>query len=412
MMRIRGFKMKANVLLMVVLIVFVIILSFNPILAGTDPMNENYRSVVDLTQQIYSHDQVLQDLKYIINKYPGKVCLEYIGSSVLSRKIPALILGQQPEKAKHKLLIVGNMHAREIHSSQIIIKQIEFYLHNRGRKYQGHMVADIFRDAAIFYIPMSNPDGNEIVFDGIRCLESGTDDWDGGLSIPKNYPQRLELVAKIKAAIIANAAEIEKRSGKRLEGYRFSGKDLTIYKSNANGVDLHYNFYEKGVNEEYIRKYAQGEKRTFRQGPFASEGYIGAYGIDQPETVAVRDFIQKYGLYQASITYHGRMPTVFYDYTGRLRVQIAKEKRDSFKQIAEILAKVSGSPVSYTINGPAGFSGWYQQKYQALSLNIETGYAKFKGKAAYCPLPTEQLPVIWQAQKFVPLQLLVEMKKK
>lgn len=374
--------------------------------ASDDVLDESYRSLVDLSTRIYPHAKINADLADLCRRFPDRARLEPVGKSVWGREIIALALGQSGSRPKHRVLIIGNMHAREVHSAPLMVKQIELYLHNWDRAFKGRRIGELFSENAIYYVPTTNPDGNEIVYDGIRCMEGNTDIWEGQC-IPKTVPSREAAMERIKGMIAESAIQVKQFYGRNITPYVFSGKDLVIYKANANGVDLHYNFHEPGINSEYILAQRGKTKLAFSKTSPGTQGFTGDKGIDQPETMAVRDFIEKHALREFSITYHGRFPKIFYNFTLKWGPDAPLEKRAFFKKVATELAELSGSPLYAEGSGPVGFCGWFQQKYHALSFNIETGYEVFNGKPAYCPLPAEQLPVIWKAQKLVPLQFLL-----
>lgn len=369
-------------------------------------LDEGYRSLVDLSTRIYPHAKICADMAELSRRFPGRARLEPVGKSVWGREILALVLGEAGVQPRRRILIIGNMHAREVHSAPMMVKQVELYLHNWDRTFKGRRIGHLLSGSALYYIPTTNPDGNEIVYDGIRCMEADTDVWEGRC-IPATVPDRPAAMGRIRRMIAASAIQVKQQYGRNIDPYTFSGKDLVIYKANASGVDLHYNFHEPGINGEYVLGQRKNPRCAFAATAPATQGFVGERGIDQPETIAVRDFIARHGLREFSVTYHGRFPKIFYDYTVKWGPDAPLEKRALFKEIAVELAALSGSPLNGGASGPVGFCGWFQQRYHGLSFNIETGHEVFNGKPAYCPLPAEQLPVIWGAQKLVPLQLIL-----
>jgi hypothetical protein len=367
-------------------------------------MNEDYESIIDISKAEYSYEEMLQDIDQLCAAYPDRVRKIIIGRTVLGRDIPAVILGNP--QAVNRLFVMASSHAREYHGTPIVMKQIEFYLRNWNRCYNGDSLSRIFQVAAIYYVPMHNPDGVALTQTGFG-------------SIP--FLQRDSLIPKMKAAVetkirnhLATTGDLD--TGYDLgvstpKNYTFREKELIIWKTNANGVDLHYNFYEEGVNKQEFLAWTENASSDWWAKSFAAEDYRGPDGMSEPETAAVRDFIETYGLTKFAVTYHGRFPTIFWNYRQPYNNYI----RD--KEIVLDLANVTRSPVITDNSQPIGFVGWYIQKYGGFCANLEIGWGRFpidpvtwqfssKEPIDACPLKIEQFPYMWEAQKFAMLHLL------
>ena len=374
---------------------------------------ENYESVITNDKiKDYSYNQLINDINLLVNKYSDKVTKEFIGNSVLGREINALILGNK--NGTNKLLVFSGHHAREQHMASLILKQIELYCENWERSVNGEKISDIFNNSAIFFIPSINPDGLELCRIGIDSIPSSD----------------IERINKVKSSLefkmqnnIKKGADVSQDwdlygsiiwngdKGK-IPNYSFRNEDMYIWKSNANGVDLHYNCWEIGVNEDILKSYANSQQWPTS---FASENYIGATGMGEPENIALKSFIDKYNLWRYSISYHGRGPTVFWNYK-QVGNQVQRNHR-----ITDELSDIANTIYSETNNLQIGYVGYMYLKGDTLTYACtrETGWSNKKrnkdnnynnttSNYDVCPLSDFQLPWIWEAEKNIPLYLLAK----
>lgn len=356
--------------------------------------DEFYESIVNIYSLEYDYEMLLNDIETLSEKYPSQLEEEVIGKSYLGREIKCIIFGNKD--AKNKLLIIGNAHARETHNTPLIMKQIEYYCENWENEYNGEKVKDIFKNSAIFFVPTQNPDGLELVINGFE-------------SIPDNKIQELRaqivlaLERKIKNNFVEGADSDKKID---ISNYKFKEDDLTMWKSNIKGVDLHYNFYEENINEEELLGWKNNGTSRLVDETFSSENYIGPYGCSESETEAIINLINKYDLTQYSISYHGRGPTIYWNYN------TSPEHLERYEKIVKDISQISKSPYSTKNSLPVGFAGWYQKKYNGFSVVIEVGWSKFPSgdnaqiEVDACPLKDEQFKYIWEAQKDVPIMIV------
>lgn len=376
-------------------------------------MKEKYTSIIQPIIQEYSYQNMIDNINQLQAKYSDKLTVETIGTTMLGRDIKAVILGNK--NGTNKALVMSGQHARESHNTPIVLKQIEYYCENWNELFDGEKLNDIFKNSAIFYVPSANPDGLEL--QRIRTAS----DWD--IAVPMSYPNRSTLIAQIKTAVewkfkndlTLNAditAEMDLYSrvvwtgnkGK-IADYTFRDKDMYIWKSNANGVDLHYNNWQLGYNGEFVQSYCT-PANNFRD-TFATEDYIGASGFSELETQAVKAFIEKYSITKYAISYHGKGPTMFYQYK-----QTGKQAQRN-RRIAQDLADLSNTVYSESNNGMVGFTGWFYSKYTSglefcavretgwgnTKKNSDNNYVDSSSTYTVCPLPNDQFDWVWGAEK-------------
>lgn len=373
-------------------------------------MHEDYISLIGTEIKNYSYDNMISDIEKIVSKYGQYVKKEIIGKSYLNRDIVSLQLGNI--NGKNKLLVFSGHHAREQHMASIILKQIEYYCENLNSKYKNETLEDILKNSCIHFIPSINPDGLEICRIGINSIPSSN----------------TTLINKIKSAIeykIKNTLSIGQdltqaeydelmvRCNNNLQNYVFDNKDCKMWKANANGVDLHYNSWETGINEDVIKKWQSDNSHP---SSFASQDYIGTVGMGEVENVALKNYINKYNLWSYTISYHGKGPTCFWNY--KLK---STQLRRNYK-ITTDLSNISKTPYSEQINGYVGFSGYIYAKtgieeyttYSSIretglgreQLNKDNNYVVSTAPETVCPLDNWQQPYLWETEKNIPLHML------
>lgn len=245
-----------------------------------------------------------------------------IGKSVLGRDLWAVYKMQ--DNTLPWLLVVGGMHAREHLSCDFICTLISDS-RNRKLKYN------------ICFVPLINPDGANL------CI-NGADELDESL--------REKLV--------------------NING----GVDFSLYKANANGVDLNNNWDANWENKFY------GKIVPSRQ------GFYGFKPMSEPEVIALADLTRNLKPCLV-ISYHLKGEEIYFDF---FQDEI-RFKRD--KKIAEIFSKSSGYTIKYTQSkSSGGYKDWCVKKLKIPALTIELGNDKF-----HHPFPIEQLPLIYQKNR-------------
>lgn len=375
-------------------------------------MEEKYSSIVTHKIKDYSYDDLNNDVNAIYVKYKEHLIMESIGQSVLGRDIKALILGN-PQGA-NKLLVISGHHAREQHNAPILLKQIEYYCENWDNIYSGESISDIFKNSAIFYIPSINPDGLEICRIGIDSIPSSDVTRIANIKSALEWKIKNDLLLHSDLRDDTDLPVVWSGNVGKVANYTFRNKDMHMWKSNANGVDLHYNCWEDGFNGEIVK---QNAINNGWRNEFASENYIGAVGMSEPENVALKKFIEKYGLKTYSMSYHGKGPTIFWNYNQKGK-QVQRNQT-----IIQDMANNSNTVYSESNNGQIGFAGYMYSKQgdntNTFSCINETGWGNEKinqdnnyvdntSPYTICPLDDWQLEPVWKAQKQTSLLLLTK----
>lgn len=253
------------------------------------------------------------------------------GKSVLGKNILATHVGSYDGV---QILIQGGIHAREYISTLLMIEQAR-YLHATGAVTRG----------GIYFIFLTNPDGAEIVLDGIDSVPC---------DITKQY------------LTLANG-----------------GFDFSKYKANINLVDLNTNFdADWGTG---------GQNVTCPN----TENFIGFYPNSEREVISLIDFTRQVRP-SLTISYHSKGEVIFYGFTGQSEQNIARDRT-----IGEQLSATTGYPLQFTENSAGGYKDWCIRTLGIPSYTIEVGNVNIEH-----PIGEEYLPEIFEQNKDVPLVAL------
>ena len=166
-----------------------------------------------------------------------------IGTSVSGLPIKSVVVGS----GKTRIIVTASIHAREFITSELCLKQIEYALVKEP-------------SAQIHFIPCVNPDGAILFNDGDEYFDA-------------------DMVKKLR----------------KING----SSDYSLYKANANGVDLNTNF---------PARWGSGEQNRFVP---SSESFVGDFPLDQPESKALVDYTHKIKPH-GTISYHAKGQIVYW----------------------------------------------------------------------------------------------------
>ncbi len=176
-------------------------------------------AIVNVRKQLYSYQEMLEDLDLLQQKYPDVLSYVLEGKTYQGRRIPIVTLGNP--KAQKFIMVQSAMHAREYLSAQLVMAMIEHYASNyQSGKYKNNDLKSILNEVCFIIIPMTNPDGVEIAQQG----ENGA------------------VTPEVKQWVRQNTSK----------GIRFDQ-----IKSNARGVDINRNF-NNGFGKDPNRKPQKG----------------------------------------------------------------------------------------------------------------------------------------------------------
>lgn len=250
-----------------------------------------------------------------------------IGQSTLGKNILATHVGSFDGT---QIIIQGGIHAREYISTLLMIEQARYTFVN-----------DLVKEGGIYFVFLTNPDGAEIVLDGIDNLPC---------EITKQY------------LTLANGSD-----------------DFSQYKANVNLVDLNTNF-----NVDW----GTGGQNSFCPN---TENFIGFYPNSEREVQNLINFTQRIKP-SLTISYHSKGEVIYYGFPGQ-----SEQNIDRDRAIGEQLSSLTGYPLIFTENSSGGYKDWCIRYLEIPSYTIEVGDINLPH-----PIGEESLPIIFEQNKDVP----------
>lgn len=288
--------------------------------------------VVD-TNIDYTYEIMERDIKGLKARYPF-LEVGVAGQSVLGKNLYYIKLGNGPNQVFYN----GAHHALEWITSPVLMKFVENFAkaYVREGNIRGYDVRDIWDQSTIYIMPMVNPDGVNLVLNGLQ----------------KDNPFYDELIVWNKGST------------------DFSQN----WQANIRGVDLNHNY--DALWE--LSKAAEPEYGVFGPGPTR---FSGTYPESEPESKAVADFTRSHD-FRLVLAYHSQGEVIYWNFEN-LAPPVAR-------RIGELFAQVSGYELEeiYGIASYAGYKDWFIDKYRRPGYTIEVG----RGKN---PLPIAQFDKIY-----------------
>lgn len=254
-----------------------------------------------------------------------------IGKSVLGKDVLATHVGSYEGV---QILIQGGIHAREYISTLLMIEQAK-YLHTSNSVQNG----------GIYFVFLTNPDGAEIVLDGIENIPC---------EITKQY------------LTLANKSE-----------------NFSQYKANVNLVDLNTNFdADWGLGLQNVRC----------PNP---ENFIGFYPNSEREVLNLINFTNQV-MPLLTISYHSKGEVIYYGFVDETEENLLRDKNIGIE-----LSNLTGYPLILTENSTGGYKDWCIRNLTIPAFTIEVG-----NESLPHPIGEENLPLIFEQNKDVPLNAL------
>ncbi len=270
-------------------------------------------------EQELTYDALMERLIFLSKSYEI-LKLSYIGTTILSRPIPMVTIGDSD--AKKSVLYVSTHHATENICTCALVDFIEEYanMYSQGRSVFGINLNVLYKMRKIHIIPMLNPDGVSYRLEGV------------GDSNPMKE-------------------RVEKAN---------NGSDFWYWSSNARGVDLNHNY------NAYFYEYKELEKQ---RGICEGRGkYSGETPESEPETSAVCKFI-RYNIDTLCgvLTLHSQGEEIYYKSNGMTSPK------------SELIAKALSSMTDYKLSEATdtasygGLTDWFIKEFNKPSFTLECG---------------------------------------
>lgn len=288
--------------------------------------------IVD-TSDTYFLKDIYNDIDKLCSIYNNILKKEVIGTTVEGRDIVALKLHSssnkkdilhsfQDERMKPSILLAGGIHAREDFSVMLCMKMLDYYCYhyNESINFDGFDVRKIIDAVDIFFIPVANPDGLNIVHNGLKSS--------------LNY--------------------------EKLKDMKIWGEDYTYWKANTNGVDLNKNFDDGNWD---VRTCVPGTDVP------CSDRFKGFSPNSEPETKALVSFCNKNN-FSIMVSYHCSGNCTFWADSGTHSMFEGLDEKimnDLAKRYIYRKTKVSQEPQVYG----CGFENWFRVKMKRPAFCIE-----------------------------------------
>jgi g-D-glutamyl-meso-diaminopimelate peptidase len=184
--------------------------------------------------------------------------------------------------------------------------------------FKGLDLRTLFQETTVWFVPLLNPDGVELVLEGIR----------------EGHPNKDQL----------------------LEWNNHSA-DFSGWKANIRGVDLNDQF-PAHWEEERLRR------NVSMPGPM---NYSGDAPLSEPEACAIANFTWKHS-FALVLSLHTQGEEIYWNYRGYEPIEAAK--------IADKFELESGYRAVYLTDSDAGYKDWFIQQFRRPGFTIEAGYGK------------------------------------
>ena len=266
-----------------------------------------------------------KELLLAVRSLPKGYTFKVIGKTKYKRKIIAVerVLNESFSTA----IFIGGIHARENITGDLLFEMIR------------HDLFSEIKDFNLSFVLLANPDGADL-------------QQFGEMEFPKHCQKKL---VKING----------------------NSHDFSMWKANANGVDINNNFNARfGTNVHSTKP--------------ASHGFIGKKPNSEKETVALVNYTKSKKVF-LTISYHTKGEEIYYNFfqAGRIR------ERD--KLIAARFAHSTGYKIKNVESvSSGGYKDWCVSELKIPSLTIEVGSDEL-----IHPIKKEHLFEIFDKNKFV-----------
>ncbi|WP_347549616.1 M14 family metallopeptidase [Pseudalkalibacillus hwajinpoensis] len=261
--------------------------------------------------QNYDYNVMVTDIRKLLAVYPF-IKRAVIGESVMGKPLPELVIG----KGEKKVHMNGSFHANEWLTSTLIMKFIDDYAREltNTQMLSGVVVPPLYESTSLSVVPMVNPDGVDLVINGL----------------PEEEPFRTI------ADNINNGSD-----------------QFNRWKANIRGVDL---------NNQYPAKWeVEAERKPKKPSP---RNYPGTEPLTEPEAIAIADLTRRKNFNRA-LAFHSQGEVIFWGYEGL-------EPPESEILVNEF-SRLSGYRGIRYVDSFAGYKDWFIKEFRQPGFTVEIG---------------------------------------
>lgn len=263
------------------------------------------------TDKEYSYQDLVSNLEDLKAKYPF-IYIDKIGKSVLGKTIYAIRLGVGDKR----VFYTADWHANEYLTGPLLMKFIEDYAKafSTNKTLMGYDIKYLYYNTTIWLVPMVNPDGVELVLEGIT----------------PEHPYYDEVL--------------------KINNY---SRDFRQWTANIRGVDLNHQWPAEWEEEAARSPQISSPKR-----------YGGQRPLTEPEAIAIYNFTVKHN-FAMVLAFHSQGQEIFWGFNGL-------EPKES-ERIVNRFAVLSGYTPKNAAGSSAGYKDWFIQEYRRPGFTIEIG---------------------------------------
>lgn len=254
-----------------------------------------------------------------------------VGDSELGQMIPYVFVGK---KTGNYLIVQGAMHAREHLTALVVVCLAKYLVKN----------PQLRLDGGIYFVPMTNPDGVRL------CQE--------GVGFVSDKQRKSNLIA--------------------ING----GTDFSLWKANADGVDINVNF---------DANWGKGEQNGFVK---SSANFVGKTPFCTREARVLADFTERINPC-VTLSYHLKGEQIYWKF-GQTEQNYQRDE-----QLAQAIARYTGYTLVDGEGSVGGYKDWCVQTLGIPSFTVEVGNDNFAH-----PFPYSQLATIVAQNQDLPRRLL------
>ena len=324
----------------------------------------------------YTSNDLYQMALQLESNYPEIIHVEIIGKSVDQKPLYSIIMTKDVNQIRLRddfnvlrqhYFIEAGTHARETVNPIIVMKQIEDYAIDfmQDNYIPDFNVSQELEDVAIHFLPLTNPDGYDLVKFGQTSV------------------QTQEALIQLNKVNTQNYQE---------------------FKAGITGVDHNRNYpqeYYDVSQNKWINLWQKNPNSFYASEP-SSAFYPGPYPASEPEVQAVMNYILSYD-FRNYISFHSRGNIIYWN-----KYYAPDFYNQHTYQLAQSLSQVTGYSVSDPDNGKG--SGYISDFTSSQTLKplvtVETLSAK-----TTLPTPNDLYLEAYQKNQLVPLYAIQEGKK-